>query len=361
MSKTTHLILIAGIRSQFVKVAALLYAIEKHNQNSLEKILVTKINTGQHYDDVLYSQMIRDLNLTFDFQITHESHDADAIIAHSFMELSKYFKNLDSKNFSVVVFGDGNPSMIGALVAARYGFKIIHVESGEKRAKHEHEEINRRVIDSLSDIHFCVSQRAVRCLSEEGLTEGVLWTGDLAYEFMQSYIKNILVLQAESPNKDFILVTIHRPENLHPNTLSNIVEALEKFPKKALFVCHPHTYNLLNKIELTNKKNIEFVNALSYSEMLLAIKRCFFLFTDSGGLIRESSHLGKRCVVMRKGGGWPELIQAGYNIRVGTQLKEIEDALSQMNILSQTQTPPPEILYRKNGIENALNLICSLQ
>ncbi len=357
MSESIRLLLVAGIRSQYIKMAAFLDAVENHNRISTCQLNVVRINTGQHYDDLLFTHLTAELNLSFDFQIVHTDRTADAIFAHSFVELSKYLNKFESNSNLVVVFGDGNPAMVGALIAARHGFKLIHVEAGEKRAKHEHEEINRRVVDSLSDIHFCVSQRAVLCLSNEGMSDGVYWTGDLAYDFMRKYVDR-LYPEIEQNVNGFILATIHRPENLRSEVLNNIIQALSESTKKILFICHPQTKYRLQELELWNKKNITYLDALPYSEMLATIKRSSFLFTDSGGLIREASHLGRRCIVRRNEGGWPELIQAGYNIRVGTSLKEIKHSLVKMNSLTVKYVDPPELLYRKNGVEYALDLIC---
>jgi len=234
---------------------------------------------------------------------------------------------------------------------------LIHIEAGEKRAKHEHEEINRLVVDALSDVHLCVSQRAVVCLSDEGKTENVYWTGDLAYDFLKSHLVN-KSYEKNGENYEFILATVHRPENLKIDALKNIIQALGSCSKKVLFVCHPKTKQLLQEMHLIDIENIDYIDALSYSNMLATVKASVFLFTDSGGLIREASHLGKRCLVRRDEGGWQELIQAGYNIRVGTKLEDLKRSLVEMISLSAVSVPPPEILYRTGGTEYALKIIC---
>ncbi|MCL4274780.1 MAG: UDP-N-acetylglucosamine 2-epimerase [Anaerolineales bacterium] len=355
--KNIRLLLVAGIRSQFIKMASFLEAIDTYNQNSSCKLTAIRINTGQHYDNLLLSQQLADLNLSFDYQIFHKIRTAEDIFAHSFVELSKYFDKFDPNVDLVVVFGDGNPAVIGALVAARKGYKIVHVEAGEKRASHEHEEINRRIVDALSDIHLCVSHRAVQCLKDEGKSENVYWTGDLAYEFLKNNI-NKMTFDNIYPDKEFVLATIHRPENLGEYALTNIIRALEGFSNKVHFFCHPRTKLRLLELDLMSTKNIYFSDALPYSKMLSAITNSLFLLTDSGGLIREASHLGKRCVVRRDEGGWPELMQVGYNLRVGIELEELKSSLNKVKSLIDIKSPPPEILYRHNGAKYALEILC---
>lgn len=358
MPEVVRIVVIAGIRPQFVKMAALLNSIGKHNQISQCQIHTTCINTCQHYDDLLAVQIIRDLGLSFDFEISHKSRSPDAILANSFIELSRHLRWLTPD--WIIVFGDGNPAMVGALASARQGHKLVHIEAGERRERYEHEEINRRVIDTLSNVYFCVSQRAVSCLAEEGITRDVYWTGDLAYEFTMKCVQNLSPGIDGEVREGYVLVTIHRPENLEAKVLKNISIALDELSRESFFICHPRTKHRLQDLNLWNTTKTHYLNPLSFFESLSAIKGCAYLFTDSGGMIREASHLGKRCVVRRNRGAWPELIDIGFNIKVGTSIIDLRDGFINMETLCRRPVSPPEVLYRPKGVDHALDILCTL-
>jgi UDP-N-acetylglucosamine 2-epimerase len=355
--KSIKLITIAGIRPQFVKVAALLYSIKKFNETSPVKVETKCINTGQHYDELLSQQLLEEFNLSFDLTITHKDKRSDVIMANSFVVLTRYLEELEQSYDGVIVFGDGNPSMVGAIVAARSNYTLIHVEAGEKRSKREHEEINRRIIDSLSDIYLCVTNKAVKNLADDGISENVYWTGDLAYEFIDEFSKR----NTKTIWKDeFVLATIHRPENLEKSALRNIISALNEFKSKVFFVCHPRTRKLINQYELDRCQNIKYFEALSYAEILALIKGCSFVFSDSGGVIREAYHLRKHCVVRRNKGAWPEIIQSGINIRVDTSYEKIKKALFKISQISKKNFQFPRLLSRNDGTNYALRTLCEI-
>lgn len=360
MSESVNLVLIAGIRPQFIKMAALLDTILRHNRDSPTPIYPVCINTGQHYDDLLSTQLFRDLDINFDFQIVHKNLTPDSIIANTFVELSNYLRKVYPKPDWVVLFGDGNPALAGALAAARQNYKIVHIEAGEKRERYEHEEITRRVVDSLSNVFFCVSQKAISCLAEDGIVENVYWAGDLAYDYMTQIANEFSSKIFKDSLNEYILASIHRPENLEATVLTNIVTALNEYSKKVIFICHPRTKHKLQELDLWDKENIQYLEPLSFKEVLAAIKGSTFLFTDSGGLIREASHLGKRCIVRRTGGAWSELIDLGFNLRIGTKLDELRSALRRMGLLSSQNIQPPKLLFRQDGGSFALNVLCSL-
>ena len=291
---------------------------------------------------------------------THKILKPDSILANSFVALSNYLRDIYPKPDWVIVFGDGNPTLSGALAAARQNYKLVHVEAGEKREKYEHEEITRRVVDSLSDVFFCVSQRAVECLAENSITENVYWTGDLAYDFMMKKARQLESKSFVEATNEYVLASIHRPENLEAKVLINIITVLNEYSERVFFICHPRTKYKLQQLGLWGKDNIHYLSSLSFSEVLSMITGATFLFTDSGGLIREASHFGKRCIVRRNGGAWPELINAGFNKRVGTKLNELRSAFAEMDLLSTQNASPPESLFRKDGGIFALDVLCSL-
>lgn len=360
MTEAIRLVIIAGIRPQFIKMTALLDSIRKHNQASPVQIYAKCVNTGQHYCASLSTQLFHELRLSFDFEIDHANRNPDAILANSFIELSQYFRGLDPCPDWIVVFGDGNPAVAGALAAARQGCKLVHIEAGEKRERYEHEEINRRVVDSLADVHFCVSQRAVSCLAEDGILNNVYWTGDLAYDFTMESAHTLSPGVSGIAQEGYVLVTIHRPENLEREVLQDIVTALSEMSREVVFLCHPRTKRRLQELDLYASQAVQYLDPLSYLSTLAAIKGCAFLLTDAGGIVREASHLGKRCVVRRNGGAWPELMERGFNVRVGTSLAELREGLARMDALSKQHVRPPQLLYRPNGIEEALDVLCTL-
>jgi UDP-N-acetylglucosamine 2-epimerase len=305
----------------------------------------------------LSTDLFRELGLGFDFRVAHLTIEPDEIFSHSYAELAKFLKRLPYRPDWLVVFGDGNPAAIGALAGARQGISVVHIEAGEMRGKWEHEEINRRIVDSLADLHLCTSRRAISILAQSGISSNVHFTGDVTSEFIIRYAESLPSGISDWDTQDYLLVTIHRPENLQEEPFANIVAAVNDMTRKVIFVCHPRTEHRLLELGLPISPNIEILQPLSYANMLSAIKGCAFLLTDSGGLIREASHLGKRAVVRRNAGGWPELYEAGVNIRVGSTASEIRDGIRRMELLVENSREVPQLFLTHDGLRQTIELL----
>ena len=357
--KTVKIVVIAGIRPQYVKLAALQRSINRYNEYSKTKIVARYVDAGQHYDENLRGNIINELGIHFDDFIAHTDLGIINILGNMIIRIYQLLDQMETKPNWVIVFGDGNPTLAGTIAASRKAIPIVHIEAGMKRDPLEVEEANRIVADHLSKVNFCVSKKAVQNLRLEGRDENSYWTGDLAYEFIMECVQNIPsgILGLSS---DYILASIHRPINLDDNTLCNIIKSLEIINRKVVFVLHPRTRRKIEELGLIKSNRILFSEPLSYLQMLSAIKGSKFLLTDSGGLIREAYHLGKRCLVRRDIGGWSELIDIGFHKRIGRSKEDIFEALEWAENISDEENRQKNMLVRRDGIRFALNKLVEL-
>ena len=309
--KTIHFI--GGARPNFIKIAPLLKIFDRERSfNSLF------INTGQHYDKALSENIIKDLNLRkpdLNLGIGSGSH-----IYQISEVMIKYERILlRERPDLVIVFGDVNSTIAAALAAKKNGIKVAHVEAG-LRCYDDNlpEEINRRLTDSISDIHFTPSKNENLNLKKEKITKNVFFVGNIMIDSLISFFKK----NNDKPNFSNIdgLITLHRPENVdEKKKFESILKNLEKWTKKyrILFPIHPRTKKNLIKFKFLEKlkkiNNLILVNPLSYSEFLLQLKDSKFIITDSGGIQEEASFLGKPCFTLRKNTERPVTIKMGSN------------------------------------------------
>jgi len=350
-----HILVVAGIRPQYIKAAAFDHAVQLYSEK--EKVFSTTfVDTGQHYDNQLSGAIISELGIKFDYTFRHSNTSPIHILGHSIIKLYELLESIQPKPDWIVVFGDGNPAFVGAIAAHRHNIPIIHIEAGAKRASYEDEEKNRFVVDKLADIHFCSTKLAVEVLKTEGSTKNLFWTGDLTYNFTVNFAKKFKDT-FKTNLSDFILVTIHRSDNLDRRTLENISIVLEHYHRDTIFVCHPRTRKKLEEYKLLNVKNFLYFPPLSYSKILSAIKQCAFLLTDSGGLIREAYYLNKRSLIRRDLGGWPELVNANINARIGRSQDSIIEKLDWIERQLEKEYIPINDIANPDGYNIALSKI----
>lgn len=318
---TINLVIIAGIRAQFMKVAALQRAIQKWNDATSPYICATYVNSGQHYDDDLAGIFIRELDIHFDCDLSSTYQDLRPIriLGDMIVQLYDLLDDISKPIDWVIVFGDANTTMGGAIAAAKRGLPVIHVEAGLRTGNLKSpEEINRIVADHVSTIHFVSSRQDVANLKAEGLTRNVVWTGDLIGDLVKQLSPTLPPsLTGYSPD-EYVLSSLHREENLRSDTIMhNVLEALNEYSKRVVFIAHPRTRIKLKELGLYGLKNIDFLDTLPYKQMLSAIKGCAFVVTDSGAFQREAYYLGKRCLIRQDEPFWPSLVQADVHRTIG--------------------------------------------
>tara|TARA_B110000483_G_scaffold96535_1_gene118580 strand:- start:1469 stop:2545 length:1077 start_codon:yes stop_codon:yes gene_type:complete len=324
------IITIVGARPQFIKAAALSREFLKHNH--INEIIV---HTGQHFDanmsDVFFEQM----------EIPKPRYNLDINgLGHGAMTgqmLEKIEKVLITETPEwVLVYGDTNSTIAGALAAKKLHIKVAHVEAGLRSFNMAMpEEINRILTDRISDLLFCPTDSAIENLNKEGynnLDSTLLKSGDVMQDAALFYSK-----KAQAPRflvpEQFILCTIHRAENTdNDKRLSSILSGLNIIAKSnpVILPLHPRTKNIINKGSF-DINNLTIVEPLGYLEMVYLIKKSKLVMTDSGGLQKEAFFFKKPCITLRDETEWVELVNGGFNTLVGANEQLIIKAFEKQN------------------------------
>ncbi len=313
---------IVGARPQFIKCATVSRQIREYFKEVL-------IHTGQHYDYNMSQAFFDELAIPEpDFNLGIGSGNHGEQTGKMLIELEKVL--LDVKPDLVIVYGDTNSTMAGAIVAAKLQIPLAHVEAGLRSFNRQMpEEINRIVADSLSQYLFTPTQTAVNLLHREGITNGVHWVGDVMYD---SFLFNLTRIDAEDvlakyslTAKQFVLVTIHRPQNTdYPIILRELINALADLDKPIIFPIHPRTHKLMQTFDIkVEASNLRLIEPVSYLKMLALEKNAYIILTDSGGVQKEAYFAGVPCLVLRPETEWVELVEHGWARLIGTDFQRI--------------------------------------
>ncbi len=311
-----RLLTVLGARPQFIKASSLSRHIGK--EHDIEEHI---LHTGQHYDNNMSDIFFSDLAIpkpNFNLNVGSTTHGNQ--VAKMLMGIEPIL--LENAYDMVVVYGDTNTTLAGALCAAKLNVPVAHIESGlRSRNMRMPEELNRIVTDRISSIHFCPSDDAVANLEAEGIKgEFVVNCGDIMLETLLHY-KNIALQHdnfSESMNLDsspYILTTIHRAENTdNEKRLHEVSEALLELAKnrRVIFPVHPRTLAALEKVGTLEKlkSNCDLIDPVGFLQMIALIAKSEAVVTDSGGLQKEAYFLGKKCLVLRDQTEWHELISS---------------------------------------------------
>jgi UDP-GlcNAc3NAcA epimerase len=318
------IVTIVGARPQFIKSVPVSRELVK---NQITEILV---HTGQHFDlnmsDIFFDQM----NISapsYNLNINSLSHGA--MTGQMLTEIEKVL-SLEKPDL-VIVYGDTNSTIAGALAAAKMNIKIAHIEAGLRSFNMRMpEEINRILTDRISSYLFCPTDTAVRNLHNEGFQQfncSILNTGDVMYDsvlIFSGYEKK----PPFSIGEDFILCTLHRQENTDdPEKLKSLIDALQILAERIQIILplHPRTRKKINEIGFFNQSssNIKLRDPVGYLEMLFLLKRCSIVMTDSGGLQKEAYFFKKPCLTLREETEWLELVENGFNFICGSDPETI--------------------------------------
>jgi len=230
----------------------------------------------------------------------------------------------------LLVYGDTNSTLAGALVAAKLQVKVIHVEAGLRSYNREMpEEINRVLCDHVSDLLFCPTHAAADNLKAEGITKNVYVVGDIMTDMQQIALDRKMVSKTAEA-ESYYFATIHRPYNTdHKDRLLTIIETFQKLDKPVRFSVHPRTMHKLNEwhCDLKLYKNVTFLEPLSYFDSLNMQYNAAAVITDSGGMQKEAYFFRKKCVTIRKETEWTETLVGNWNTLVFDNLDELQIAL----------------------------------
>jgi UDP-GlcNAc3NAcA epimerase len=321
---------IVGARPQFIKLAPFSKVLR---ENGINEIIV---HTGQHYDENMNDLFFKELEIPEpDYNLGIGSGNHGEQTGRMLIEIEKVI--LKENPDLVIVYGDTNSTLAGALAASKLHIKLAHVEAGLRSFnKRMPEEINRVLTDHVSDILFCPTQTAVENLKNEGITKGVYLVGDVMFDALLHFSKisdmksNILERLNIKP-KEYYLATIHRAENTdNYERLKNILIAFSKMDEKVVFPIHPRTRKMISYYglgDLLENDNVKVIDPVGYLDMLKLEKNAKAILTDSGGVQKEAFWLKVPCITLRDETEWVETVNLGWNRLVGSNVEKILEAV----------------------------------
>ena len=331
------IISIVGARPEFIQATPVSRALRKNHQEIL-------VHTGQHYDYLMSQTFFDELGIPapdYNLEVGSGSHAGQtAEILVRFEEVV-----LTEKPDLVIVRGDTNSTLAGALVASKLHIPTVHIEAGERSFdRRMPEEINRLVADQLSSAYFCVSQTAVSQLAKDGITKNVFWVGDVMLDANISNRplarqKSTILSKLELVPGQYSLVTVHRAANTDdPARLANIVKALSKVDETVIFPVHPRTRGVLQNLNAQFGENVRLIEPVGYYDMMVLEENARMIATDSGGVQREAYFMRKPCLTLRDETEWTETVQVGWNKLVGV---DVETILNEWKNFTPPAEQPP--------------------
>jgi UDP-GlcNAc3NAcA epimerase len=333
---------IVGARPQFIKAAPVSQALR---QASCREVLV---HTGQHYDYKMSQVFFDELGIPapdINLEVGSGSHGWQT--AQILMRLEETL--LAEKPDWVLVYGDTNSTLAGALAACKQRLSVAHVEAGLRSFNRDMpEEHNRVLTDHCADLLFCPTQTAIDNLAKEGLTQGVHWVGDTMYDAVLQFAeiarqRSTILTELKLESKSYLLATIHRPYNTDiPENLINILSAFQAIDEPIIFPVHPRTRKKMAELgEALNVErlmsNVKLIEPVGYLDMLMLEQNARLILTDSGGMQKEAYFFGVPCLTLRPETEWVETVEAGWNMVVGAEVERIVAATRE---LRPTGSPP---------------------
>lgn len=322
-----RILTIIGARPQFIKASVVSRAIAQ--TLGIDEIM---LHTGQHFDANMSDVFFNQLGIPKpDVQLGIHGGSHGAMTGRMLAEIEQAM--IEHRPDRVLVYGDTNSTLAGALAAAKLHVPVAHVEAGLRSFNRAMpEEINRILTDQLSDVLFCPTQAAVDNLNTEGFAHRpvqVLKPGDVMQDAALLFARHAIAPQGVGSNGDFILATLHRAENTDdPARLAAIVAALNHAHREVAPVVlplHPRTRAAIDKAGLA--LDVHVIEPVGYFEMVWLLTHCELVLTDSGGVQKEAFFFGKACVTLRDQTEWVELVEAGANELVGADQQRIEAAV----------------------------------
>lgn len=356
---------VVGARPQFIKAAAVSRAIRKYNmENPASQIGENIIHTGQHYDHNMSQVFFKELDIptpNYNLGIGSGPHGEQ-----TGRMLDAVEKVLDEEKPDwLLVYGDTNSTLAGALAASKMHIPVAHVEAGLRSYNRKMpEEINRVLTDHVSKLLLCPTTTAVENLRREGILSGVYQVGDVMFDCMLHYRAKIEnsspVLTALGLRRgDFVLATVHRAENTDSEeNLQEIFEAFNEIAKQipVLVTLHPRTQKYLTNYGINVSPGVRLLEPVTYLQMIELECNARAILTDSGGVQKEAFFAGTPCITLREETEWVETVECGANILCGASKSRIVDAFINLEKLK----PEIDLVFKLYGNGKASDKIVNL-
>lgn len=313
---------VVGARPEFIQSAPVSRALRAAHREVL-------VHTGQHYDYLMSQTFFDELSIAApDYNLEVGSGGQAGQTAEIMVRLEKVL--LAECPDLVIVRGDTNSTLGGALAASKLQIPTAHIEAGERSFdRRMPEEINRLVADRLADRHLCVSRTAVQNLAAEGVTASACWVGDV---MLDALLANRPLARSRSDvlsrlglrPKAYALVTVHRAANTDdPARLGRILVALNRAPEPVIFPAHPRTRKAIELLGFVPAGHVHLIEPVGYFDMMVLEENARLIATDSGGVQREAYFLSVPCLTLRDETEWQETVAAGWNRLVGVEPERV--------------------------------------
>jgi len=319
---------IVGARPQFIKFSPLSFVIRKEHKEII-------LHTGQHYDPEMSDIFFNQLNIPkpdYNLGVGSASHGKQT--GTMLIEIEKAL--IKEQPDLVIVYGDTNSTLAGALAASKLHIKVAHVEAGLRSFdRNMPEEINRVLTDHISNLLFCPTKTAVRNLKNEGIIKGIYNVGDVMKDAMEYNVKiaeerSTIIKDLDLISNTFIVATLHRPANTDSKeNLTSIVSAFCSIDETIVFPVHPRTEKYLKEYNLWDLlcQSVRIIPPVGFQDMLKLTVHAKMILTDSGGVQKEAYLLGVPCVTLRENTEWVETVEEGWNVLVGADYEKIIEAV----------------------------------
>lgn len=354
------LLTVVGARPQFIKAAAVSRAL-RDRPGHVREVLV---HSGQHYDPQMSEVFFQEL------EIPAPTHHLEVGSGPHSVQTGEMLIRLDAvlraeRPDAVMVYGDTNTTIAGALAAAKANLPLIHVEAGLRSFDRSMpEEINRVVTDHLATHLLCPSRTAVSNLAREGIEKGVELVGDVMYDVLLRTCQQLPEVSASAASvgldrSSFALVTVHRASNTdNPERFNEIVEAVEVLAERVapvIWPVHPRLRAAVASRSISPR--VHLIEPVSYTEMLTLLREATLVATDSGGLQKEAMWMTTPCCTLRSETEWTETVEAGWNVLVGDDLSDLADQADRMVRRLRGSTAPPPVYGDGNAAELVVAVI----
>jgi UDP-N-acetylglucosamine 2-epimerase len=318
---------VVGARPQFIKAAPVSRALRLSGHTEF------LAHTGQHYDRAMSEVFFEEMGIAapdVNLEVGSGSHGRQT--GEMLARLEEVMQK--EKPACVLVYGDTNSTLAGALAAVKLQIPVAHVEAGlrsfNRRMPEEH---NRVIADHCADMLFCPTQTAIDNLAREGITEGAHLAGDTMYDAVLQFAeaarkKSTIVKTMELEPRSYLLATIHRPYNTDDDeALRNILSAFTESQERIIFPVHPRTRHRIDALGFRETNGLRLIEPLGYLDMLALEQSARMIMTDSGGVQKEAFFFGVPCLTLRPETEWVETVASGWNVICGTDRDRIKEGI----------------------------------